>query len=190
MIVIEGVDFMSVRDLTYIALFTALLAVSSILVIPLWPVPVTLQVFFFLLIPALLGPLKGSLAILLYIALGLLGLPVLAGGTGGFQSIFSPSFGFLIGGLIQAIYLGKKLSDPLDFKGVLLHMVVAIFILYLFGVTHQYFIMNRVMMVEIPFGAVIVTNILTFFPIDLLKAFLATALYLRLRSLDYFKNQA
>lgn len=179
---------MTTRDISFIALFTALLAISSILVIPLWPVPITLQVFFFLLIPALLGPVKSALSIILYMVLGLIGLPVFAGGNGGFQSIFSPSFGFILGAIFVALYVGKRTQPIFGFKKTLLHMIIGIFILYLSGMTHQYFIMTRVMEVNITFPAVIGSNLLTFFPLDLAKALLATIVYLRLRSLKYFKT--
>src|SRR5699024_6273824 len=99
---------LSTKDFILMAMFAAMLAVASVFVIPIGPVPITLQVFFFLLIPSLLGAFKGLITISLYLILGLIGLPVFAGGTQGFQALLSPSFGYLIGSLAVALYLGRS----------------------------------------------------------------------------------
>jgi biotin transport system substrate-specific component len=63
----------------------------------MFPVPFTMQTFVVLMSGLLLGPRYGPLSQVLYIAMGLLGLPVFAGGRGGPHHVFSPTFGFLIG---------------------------------------------------------------------------------------------
>ena len=79
------------------AVMTALLCVSAQLSIPLGPVPFTLQLLVCLLLPFLLSPCAGGAAMLLYIALGLFGLPVFAGGGAGLGYVLRPSFGFVLG---------------------------------------------------------------------------------------------
>jgi biotin transport system substrate-specific component len=79
------------------AFFTVLTAVGATLTIPLPLVPITMQTFFVLMSGLLLGPKYGLLSQVLYLAMGLAGLPVFAGGTGGIQRVLSPSFGFLLG---------------------------------------------------------------------------------------------
>jgi biotin transport system substrate-specific component len=91
------------------AFFAVLTAVGGLLSIPIPPIPFTLQVFFVLMSGLLLGPKYGPLSQILYIAMGLIGLPVFAGGRGGLQHVFSPSFGFLIG-FVAASWLAGFLA--------------------------------------------------------------------------------
>ena len=82
--------------LSVTALMTALLIAGSLIRIPLpGGVPFTLQVFIALLGPALLG-VRGALPALLYMILGLAGLPVFSGG-GGLGYLVSPTFGYIAG---------------------------------------------------------------------------------------------
>jgi biotin transport system substrate-specific component len=85
------------KGLLLAAFFAALTAVGAVLTVPLPLVPITLQSFFVLMSGLLLGPKYGPLSQALYLAMGLAGLPVFAGGTGGIQRVLSPSFGFLLG---------------------------------------------------------------------------------------------
>lgn len=86
------------RDIALIASFAALIAVSAIVpAIPIGgPVSITLQTFSVLLTGALLGPRRGFLAVVLYIAVGTLGLPIFAGGGAGVAPYFGPSVGYLV----------------------------------------------------------------------------------------------
>lgn len=174
---------LTTKDLILIAMFAAMLTAASILVIPIGPVPITLQVFFFLLIPSLLGTIKGLITICIYLILGLIGLPVFAGGTGGLQAVLSPSFGYLIGSLAVALYLGVTIKSSQSYVLNLLHMIGSIFILYLFGISYQYFLMNTILNTPLSLRAILITNLSVFFPIDLLKAVLACTVYRRLKRL-------
>lgn len=88
------------------ALFTALIVVGAYIAIPFVPVPLVLANFFALLAGFLLGPLWGGAAVLLYLVLGAVGLPVFSGGSGGFGHFASPTGGFLLGYLPSAITAG------------------------------------------------------------------------------------
>jgi biotin transport system substrate-specific component len=88
------------------ALFTALIAVGAYIAIPFVPVPLVLANFFALLAGLLLGPLWGGVAVLLYLVLGAVGLPVFSGGSGGFGHFASPTGGFLLGYLLSAVTAG------------------------------------------------------------------------------------
>lgn len=93
-------------QLVLTALFTALIVASSFLAIPFVPVPLILANFFTLLAGLLLGPVYGGASVLLYLVLGAMGLPVFAGGTGGFAHFASPTGGYLLGYLLSAIVAG------------------------------------------------------------------------------------
>lgn len=197
---------LTVKDLVYIALLTAMLAVASIVAIPVGlPTPVTLQVFFWLLIPALLGAYKGFLSLALYLIMGLIGLPVFAGGSGGIHTILSPSFGYLLGSLVVALYIGsiaqrrshhittslnQSSSKKPSMGTMILHMIIGIFILYTIGIIYQYIILNYVadLGTATPIGTIIIGNISVFLPIDVIKAVLAGILYHRLVRLNYFNH--
>ena len=91
-----------VQRLAIIAISTAFLAVASQLTIPLPLVPLTLQTLAVGIIATLLKPLDSILAICLYLVLGAIGVPVFAGGAGGFGVILGATGGFLIGFLLQS----------------------------------------------------------------------------------------
>ena len=89
---------LTTRDLARIPLFTALILVCTRLSIPLpGGVPVTLQTFALALAGFCLGPLRGCLAVLVYLLLGAVGLPVFSGFTGGVGCFAGPTGGFLWG---------------------------------------------------------------------------------------------
>jgi biotin transport system substrate-specific component len=85
------------RDLVTAALITALMAVTGWVALPLGAVPVTLQTFGVALAALLLPPgwAAGSLA--LYVVLGAIGVPVLAGGQAGLAVVLGPTGGYLMG---------------------------------------------------------------------------------------------
>ena len=84
-------------DLALIAGFAAIIAASALLpAIPIGPVPITLQTFAVMLAGAVLGARRGFLAVLLYLALGAIGLPVFSGGAAGLAVFAGPTVGYLV----------------------------------------------------------------------------------------------
>lgn len=173
---------LTARDMTQISISTAMLSLSALIAIPIGPVPVTLQVFFFLLIPALLGPYKGTLALSLYVAIGLIGFPVFAGGSGGFQSFLSPSFGYLIGQVVLAPLAGYISQKKIGRSTLILtaYMAGIILLLYVIGISYQYWIMNTLLNTAIQLHTIIRGNLFVFLPLDLVKAAGAALIYNRL----------
>lgn len=95
----------SVVSVILVAMFTALMAAGSFIRVPLPPVPVTLHTLFIMLCGILL-PLSLSLpSVLLYLFLGLIGLPVFTGG-GGFAALAGPTGGYIAGYIPAVIVLG------------------------------------------------------------------------------------
>ena len=80
----------------WIGLTVALLAASAFVRIPMYPMPLTMQIFVVFLLPIVFGPKISFYGVGIYIALGLAGLPIFSTG-GGIAYILMPSFGFLIG---------------------------------------------------------------------------------------------
>lgn len=94
------------RDMILCGLFVALTAAGAFIRIPIPVVPFTLQYLFTMMAGLLLGAGKGSLAVWVYILLGLSGIPVFAQG-GGIGYIFQPSFGYILGFAAGAWVTGK-----------------------------------------------------------------------------------
>jgi biotin transport system substrate-specific component len=88
-----------------VACFTGIMA-QVIIPLPWTPVPVTGQTFAVLMAGVLLGRYWGGLSQVLYLAVGLLGVPWFAGMTGGFMILFSANAGYLIGFIMAALFLG------------------------------------------------------------------------------------
>ena len=87
------------RDVALIAVFAAFIAVCALLpAFPVGPagVPITFQTLGIYLTALVLGGKRGFLAVLLYVIVGLLGLPVFAGGSGGIAALAGPSAGYLL----------------------------------------------------------------------------------------------
>jgi biotin transport system substrate-specific component len=96
---------LTTRELTYAALFTALIAGGALVSIPIGSVPFTLQVLFVLLAGMLLGPRLAALSVFAYLGLGLIA-PVYAGGTSGLGVLFGPTGGYLWGFVLAALVTG------------------------------------------------------------------------------------
>ena len=105
---------MTTRQLVRTALFAALTAVGAFLKIPLGPSAITLQFFFTAMAGCLLGSGCGALSQLIYVALGLLGLPVFTAG-GGFSYVLHPTFGFLLGLIPAAWVIGRLARSTRSF---------------------------------------------------------------------------
>lgn len=103
--------FLTTKEIVVCALFTALVAAGAFLSIPMpGGVPISLQFLFTNLAGVLLGRKKGLTSILVYIILGLIGIPIFTAG-GGIGYIFKPSFGYILGfagGTWLAGYISEK----------------------------------------------------------------------------------
>ncbi len=79
------------------SLFVAFIAIGAVIAIPVGPVPIVLQNMFVLLAALILGPVWGLACVGVYLLIGLVGLPVFAGGTSGIGKLFGPTGGYLLG---------------------------------------------------------------------------------------------
>lgn len=89
----------AVTDVALVATLAAFIAVCAVLpsiTVPGMVVPITLQTFGVMLAGVLVGPRRGALAVVLYLAVGLAGLPVFAQGTGGLAVLGKASLGYLV----------------------------------------------------------------------------------------------
>ncbi len=97
---------LNIYGTVWTALLVALIAVGALTTVPFGPVPFTLQGLFIALAALALGPARGALAMVLYIALGIAGLPVFSGGSSGVAVFMGPTAGYLVGYVPFAAILG------------------------------------------------------------------------------------
>ena len=124
---------MRTLDMAYIALFAVLIAVCAWISIPA-TVPFTLQTFGIFLAVGVLGGKRGTLAVLVYLLLGAVGIPVFAGFSGGVGCLLGSTGGYLVGFLFTALVMwamerlmGKKLWV------LALSMLLGLVVCYAFG---------------------------------------------------------
>jgi biotin transport system substrate-specific component len=93
----------------------ALTAGAAQISIPMWPVPITGQTFAVLLVGTTLGMWRGALSMVLYIALGAMGLPVFTGAQGGLDSLIGgPTVGYILGFVLAGALTGWLAERGLD----------------------------------------------------------------------------
>ena len=97
-----GIRSLSVRDLTFIAMMTALIAVCAWITVPM-TVPFTMQTFGVFMALLVLGGPKGTMAVALYILLGMAGVPVFAGFGAGIGVLAGPTGGYIAGFLLTGL---------------------------------------------------------------------------------------
>ena len=185
---------MKTRRLIYISIFAILTAVGARIAVPLPLVPFTLQTMFCMLAGLLLGPKYGAASQAFYMFMGLLGVPVFTGG-GGLSSVFMPSFGYVIGFIVCAWITGtiaQKLSDKgrvprtRDYLAASLAGVAGV---YIFGLLHLYLIVNFWMPGNgMPLMKVLSIGFFSTIGGDILKAFLSSAIALRIRKTLVFSG--
>jgi biotin transport system substrate-specific component len=165
---------MTTRDLVRIALFAAVIGALGLLPkfdLPLaGGVPITAQLLGVMLAGVFLGPRNGALAVLLFLFVVALGVPLLAGGRGGLGPFYSPSAGFLIGFVPAAFVTGlvmQKLDTlPISLAAIAASIIGGILVDYGFGIPVLAWSANMSL------GQAAVASVL-FIPGDLLKAVLA-----------------
>lgn len=164
--------------MTLSALMAALTAVGALIRIPMPVSSFTLQVFFTALAGCLLGSRWGAVSQMLYVLLGLLGLPIFTAG-GGFGALFHPTGGFLLGMIAMAWVVGKFTEQKgFRFNTVLLACLAGLGALYAIGLPWLHIIMN--LHGQWSVSQTVVSGMLVFLPADLLKSVLAAALCIRL----------
>lgn len=176
-----SVKNLKARDLVMCSLFVALIIVGTFIRIPIPVLPFTLQLLFTMLAGLLLGPELGASAVIVYIILGLIGLPVFTEG-GGFAYIFKPTFGYIVGFAVGAYATGKianKEKRP-DMKRLLIANFVGLAIVYIFGMVYYYFISNFYLASPIGVKAIILYCFVLAVPGDIFLCILGAFLGKRL----------
>lgn len=160
------------RNLVMIALFAALIAVLGLIpkITLISGVPITAQSLGVMLCGTVLGARRGAMAVLLFLLLVALGLPLLSGGRGGLGVFVGPSAGFLIGFPIAAFVTGliiaRLRSIPLTLAGIVASILGGIVALYIPGILGMAVVLDK----SLTEAALLATP---FIPGDLIKAAIA-----------------
>lgn len=96
---------MLAADIAECALFVALMVAAAFIQIPFPLVPLTFQTVTCVLAGLLLGAKKGAISMVVYMVIGLIGLPVFTAG-GGIYYVLKPSFGYILGFIAGAAVAG------------------------------------------------------------------------------------
>lgn len=159
------------RNLTHIALFAALVAVLGLVpqIALASGVPITAQSLGIMLCGTVLGAKRGAMAVLLFLALVAVGLPLLSGGRGGLGVFAGPSVGFLIGFPVSAFVTGwlvEQTSFPIGVAATAAAVIGGIGVLYVFGICGLAVMLDK----SLAEAALLASP---FLPGDILKAVLA-----------------
>lgn len=163
------------RDVALIAIFTAFVAVGAFIRIPIPVVPFTLQFLFTMLAGILLGGRRGSISVVSYVLLGLIGLPIFADGGGAFY-VLHPTFGYLIGFCLGTYVTGKmvwKTKEP-SAKRLLVACFSGLAIVYACGMIYYWAICTFYIGTGIGIWTLFLYCFLLAVPGDILLCFLAT----------------
>lgn len=131
------------KAMVMIAVFAAVTAVLAQISIPTpWGIPLTLQTFAVALAGYCLGKYKGTMSVLIYILLGLAGIPVFANFTGGIAKLAGATGGYIWGFLFMVFACG--LEDTVKHKWVsILLGILGLAVCHLLGVIQFAFLSQR-----------------------------------------------
>lgn len=164
---------LSVADLTQAAVFAALIAALGLpgtITIGSSGVPITLQTLGVMLAGSILGPRKGTLAVIIFAILAIAGLPILAGGRSGLVALSSPTAGFFVGFLPAVLVIGLATAVMMPryriVWGVGINIVGGMVVIYACGV------IGLLLRTDLSLWAAISTNGI-YIPGDIAKAVIA-----------------
>ena len=167
------------RDILSVALFSALTAIGAFIHVPL-PfslVPITLQTLFTYMAGALLGGYLGALSQLIYVLIGIAGLPIFAGGNASLSVLVGPTGGYLVGFIAGSFVIGKMTEAKKNnsLLWLLTCMIVGTSIIYALGVIQ---LMNWM---KIDLDKAVIVGVAPFVAGDVLKMSMAAYTAHRIR---------
>ncbi|MEG0315209.1 MAG: biotin transporter BioY [Erysipelotrichaceae bacterium] len=171
---------MKTKDVVSIGLCTALICVGAFIKIPIPIIPFTLQFMFINLTGLLLGWKKGLLAVIVYISLGLLGLPVFSGG-GGLSYITMPSFGFVLGFIPLVILAGICSKNASSLKGYFKASIPGYLALYMVALPYLYIYLNVITGKDLGIAYLIGAYFIKFMVTDVIQLYVSSLLAKKIR---------
>ena len=161
-------------DMVYVGIFAAIIAVCSWISIPT-AIPFTLQTMAVCITVGLLGLRRGMLTVIVYILIGLVGVPVFSNFSSGFGQLMGPTGGYLIGFVFTALTIGTftmLLGNKAWVYAV--SMALGIAVLYVFGTAWFIIVYNRGNADAVSVSGALSMCVVPFIIPDLIKVALAT----------------
>lgn len=169
----RGSSVNKTAEMTRMALMVAMNCVSAYIIIPL-PFslsPIALQTLIVNLTGYVLNAKQAFMTMLVYLLVGLAGVPVFTGGSAGPGKLFGPTGGYIIGFLFTAVFLAYFRGEKYSFKRyALLGCVIGIPLIYVFGVVQLKLITGM------GWDKAIMTGALPFIPLDIVKCLAAAVI--------------
>lgn len=167
----------SIKEMSIVAIFTALTSVMAQISIPLpfSPVPITFQLFAIFLSSIILSSRLATTSQIIYVLLGAIGIPVFANFSGGLHTIVGPTGGFIISFPIMAFIASKASKKKKSLFVLILGLIASLMICYAIGVIQLSFITKM----SISKGVMIA--VVPFIPLDVIKIFLAYVLGIKIK---------
>ena len=169
----KGASVNKTAEMTKMALMVAMNCVSAYIIIPL-PFslsPLALQTLIVNLTGYVLNAKQAFMTMLVYLLVGLAGVPVFTGGSAGPGKLFGPTGGYIIGFLFTAVFLAYFRGEKYSFKRyALLGCVIGIPLIYVFGVVQLKLITGM------GWDKAILTGALPFIPLDIVKCLAAAVI--------------
>lgn len=165
----ENTNKMSTRQLTLIAVMTAVTCILGPLSLPIGLVPISLTNLVIYIAIYALGQKKGTISYIVYLLIGVIGLPVFSGFSGGFAKLAGPTGGYLIGFIFMAFISGlfiDRFSDKIYM--CFIGMTLGTIITYLFGTAWLAYV------AKIPFNAALSAGVIPFIPGDIIKILISS----------------
>ncbi|MDP4162140.1 MAG: biotin transporter BioY [Bacillota bacterium] len=131
-------------DLTLAAMFVAMMAIGANITsiapfMVVGGVPITLQTFFAILAGLVLGSRLGSISMIVYALVGLVGAPVFATFSGGFSNVLTPTFGFILSFILVAYFTGMIVEHFKSLSGFIIASLIGLTINYVVGTNWMYY---------------------------------------------------
>lgn len=124
---------MKIQQMSLVALMAAILCIVGPLTIPVGPVPVSILPVVLYFIVYVIGMWRGIASCLVYICIGLIGIPVFSGYTGGPAVILGPTGGYIIGYLLLTLCSGFFIEKFVKKSWHLFGMVTGLVLCYFIG---------------------------------------------------------
>ena len=164
---------LDVRSMSICSLFSILIAIGAFIKLPISIVPVTMQTLFVVLAGIVLGKRLAVVSVLLYIVIGLIGIPIFANG-GGITYVLQPTFGYLIGFVFAAYIVGHFSEKSDSITMLIIVSIIAMIVIYLFGMVYFIWIQNVYYKIDFTWSWVLYYLFLVYLPGDLLSCIVAS----------------
>lgn len=167
----------TVRGMVFMAIFAAIICIAAPFSVQIGPIPITFATFAIYLAGAVIGGKRGMIAVIVYIMLGAVGLPVFSNFNGGFAALLGPTGGYIIG-YVPLVFLTGIFAEMNSKKHwtMVIGMLLGTVALYTFG-TAWFMIMTGSGL-----GRALSLCALPFIPGDGLKIVCVTAVAMPLRA--------